>query len=64
MQKLPPNGFPSNSISSDDRRLLVRAQLGLLLRRANHGVPVRADDLIRLAAFADDRLSASIGDLG
>jgi hypothetical protein len=64
MRNITNDCFPSNNISPQDRRLLVKASLGLFLRRMNHGVPVHADDLIRLAAFADDKPTASSGELG
>jgi len=36
-----------------DRHLLFRSTLGLLLRRANHHIPVTASDLIRLLPYVD-----------
>lgn len=40
-------------LSFVDRRALLRASLRLYLRRLSHGFAVSADDLIRLAPYAD-----------
>jgi hypothetical protein len=47
------------SLSSTDRRLILRASLGLLLKRLNHNVAVTSADIARLAAFVDDQSSTS-----
>lgn len=59
---LPASGggqsFPTlilaESVSSDDRRLLLAASFRLFLRRLNHGIAIRRTDLLRLLDFADD----------
>jgi hypothetical protein len=43
------------NLPSEDKRLLLRASLGLLLKRLNHHIPVFRDDLVRLADCADER---------
>lgn len=43
----------TENISTKDRRLLLAASLRLFLRRLDHGISVRRDDLLRLADFAD-----------
>ena len=42
-------------LSFEERRLLLRAALGLFLKRLNHNIPVFRDDLICLADCADER---------
>jgi hypothetical protein len=61
MQKIDPSSparqghrDDDQSLSSTDRNLLLRATLGLFLRRLNHNIPVFRDDLLRLAYYADD----------
>ena len=44
----------NQSLSSTDRDLLLRATLGLFVRRLSHNIPVFRDDLLRLAYYADD----------
>jgi hypothetical protein len=39
----------------EDRHLLLKASLGLFLKRLNHHIPVFRDDIERLADFADER---------
>jgi hypothetical protein len=60
MQKIDPSSLvrqeivANQSLSSTQRNLLLRATLGLFLRRLNHNIPVFRDDLLRLAYYADD----------
>ena len=39
-------------LSADERNLLVAGSLRLLLGRLDRGMPVHADDLIRIASYA------------
>lgn len=44
----------SAPISVEDRRLLLGASIRLLGRRFSRGKPILHDDVIRVAALADD----------
>jgi hypothetical protein len=46
-------------LSRFDRRVLLISSLTLFLRRARHGYPVTAADLIRLASYGDVSDAAS-----
>ena len=56
-----PIGPQPIDLAPSDRHLLFRSTLSLLLRRANHHVPVTVDDLIRLLPYAypDERERAA-----
>ena len=41
-------------LTDNDRRLLVRASLSVLLRRLNHNLPVLRSDLLRVAFYASE----------
>ncbi len=52
---------PSAGLSQSDRRLLLAASLGLLLRRIRVGLEIRSADVSRLVAFADDAVPEGVG---
>jgi len=65
MQTVPPEEVGSKTLpmhldgvatlSRNDRHLLLRASLGLFLKRLNHNIPVFRDDIARLTDCADQR---------
>lgn len=55
--QLPHAGTnPATELRPEDRRLLLRASLRLLDQRCTCGKPILQDDVLRLAALADDAL--------
>ena len=52
------NGPRPNTMSRQDRRLVLRGDLRLLARRADAGIAVNARDLERLLPYTDDREAA------
>jgi hypothetical protein len=46
-------GLSQENLSPSDRRLLLAASLRLFLRRLNHGLTVRRNDVLRVVEFAD-----------
>jgi hypothetical protein len=49
-------------LPANDRRLLLRATLGLFLKRVNHNIPIFRDDLYRLADCAEERPTVPSGE--
>lgn len=50
---------PVDTLPRSDRKLLLAASLGLLLRRMHHGIVVRRGDLLRLVDYADDDIETA-----
>ena len=48
-----PDSIHTETISPSDRRLLLGAYLGLLLRRLRQGLAVQRDEILRIADLAD-----------
>jgi len=46
-------------LSTPDRRLLLSATFRLFLSRLKHGLPVLRDDVVRVAAYADESQRAA-----